>query len=348
MGRPVRRHRHRNPLGPSPAAAPRRQPQARRPPGRAARPPLRPADDHDQPPDPQPRPGRRRAGAHPARPRACHPARAPRRPRLQVAATRRGHAALGDDGTSAWLFPGGQPGRPDQRLPPRPSACARSASTPASHGRPHCSSSPPTCPPPSWRHARHPHQRRRPAGSGPPPATGRPTPPTSAAGPGSSPFRHVAKRGTRHDRPTASCPVCGGLLPPSDRPHGGRKPRYCSGACKAKAYRARQQAGGPARRTRRRSRPPPAMPAAIEIRQQVSELIGIMADTASGQLALFASPHRPAARPSSRDCPDTAPPDHRTRGARRCRAVTERVTKRQTPGGTTPAKPLLDEGSNHR
>jgi hypothetical protein len=31
---------------------------------------------------------------------------------LQVAATRRGHAVLGDDGTSAWLFPGGQPGQP--------------------------------------------------------------------------------------------------------------------------------------------------------------------------------------------------------------------------------------------
>jgi hypothetical protein len=31
---------------------------------------------------------------------------------LQVAATRRGHAAIGDDGTSAWLFPGGQPGQP--------------------------------------------------------------------------------------------------------------------------------------------------------------------------------------------------------------------------------------------
>jgi hypothetical protein len=29
-----------------------------------------------------------------------------------VTATRRGHAALGDDGTSAWLFPGGQPGQP--------------------------------------------------------------------------------------------------------------------------------------------------------------------------------------------------------------------------------------------
>ena len=31
---------------------------------------------------------------------------------LEVAAMRRGHAALGDDGTSSWLFPGGQPGQP--------------------------------------------------------------------------------------------------------------------------------------------------------------------------------------------------------------------------------------------
>ena len=31
---------------------------------------------------------------------------------LQLAATRRGHAALGDQGTSRWLFPGGQPGQP--------------------------------------------------------------------------------------------------------------------------------------------------------------------------------------------------------------------------------------------
>jgi hypothetical protein len=31
---------------------------------------------------------------------------------LQLVATRRGHAALGDQGTSPWLFPGGQPGRP--------------------------------------------------------------------------------------------------------------------------------------------------------------------------------------------------------------------------------------------
>lgn len=31
---------------------------------------------------------------------------------LDLVATRRGHAALGDQGTSPWLFPGGQPGRP--------------------------------------------------------------------------------------------------------------------------------------------------------------------------------------------------------------------------------------------
>ncbi len=31
---------------------------------------------------------------------------------LELVATRRGHAALGDQGTSRWLFPGGMPGRP--------------------------------------------------------------------------------------------------------------------------------------------------------------------------------------------------------------------------------------------
>jgi hypothetical protein len=40
----------------------------------------------------------------------------------QLLAARRGHAAIGDDGTSAWLFPGGQPGRPisSYRLAERP------------------------------------------------------------------------------------------------------------------------------------------------------------------------------------------------------------------------------------
>ena len=31
---------------------------------------------------------------------------------LQLSASRRGHAALGDQGSSRWLFPGGQPGQP--------------------------------------------------------------------------------------------------------------------------------------------------------------------------------------------------------------------------------------------
>ena len=33
-------------------------------------------------------------------------------PISELASTRRGHAALGDQGNSPWLFPGGQPGRP--------------------------------------------------------------------------------------------------------------------------------------------------------------------------------------------------------------------------------------------
>ncbi|WP_330358800.1 hypothetical protein [Streptomyces chartreusis] len=35
---------------------------------------------------------------------------------LQLVATRRGHATLGDQGASRWLFPGGQPGRPNPGL----------------------------------------------------------------------------------------------------------------------------------------------------------------------------------------------------------------------------------------
>ena len=142
------------------------------------------------------------------------------------------------------------------------------------------------------------------------------------------------------------CPVCDAQLPPRDRPRGGRKARYCSGACKAKAYRARQQADGPPPDT------PPDTPAArharvIEIRQQVSELTGIMADTASGQLALFASPG--AARRRIRPA-ETARALHRLIAELTALAVaatvTERVTKRQAPGGTTPTTPLFDEGGN--
>ena len=76
VGRPDRRHRHRDSLGTGTPAAARRHAQARRPRRRAARPALRPMASHDQPAHPQPRPGQRRPGAHPARPRASRPSRA--------------------------------------------------------------------------------------------------------------------------------------------------------------------------------------------------------------------------------------------------------------------------------
>jgi len=144
----------------------------------------------------------------------------------------------------------------------------------------------------------------------------------------------------------ASCPVCGRQLAARDRPHGGRRPRYCSGACKAKAYRARQQAGEPPQNL------PLASPAArharaIEIRQQVSELVSTMADTASGQQALFASPG--AARRRVRPA-EAARTLHRLiaelTALTAAATVTERVTKRQAPGGTMRTMPLLDEGGN--
>ena len=82
----------------------------------------------------------------------------------------------------------------------------------------------------------------------------------------------------------ARCPVCDGQIPDRDRSHGGRKARYCSGACKSKAYRARQ------RDDESLSTEAPTLPAgarharAIDIRQQISE-------------------PRSAARPRPRPCP---------------------------------------------
>jgi hypothetical protein len=146
----------------------------------------------------------------------------------------------------------------------------------------------------------------------------------------------------------ASCPVCGRRLAARDRPHGGRKARYCSGACKARAYRARQQAGEPPPDT------PPASPAArharvIEIRQQVSELTSIMADAASGQQPLFAPPG--TARRRNRPA-ETARTLHRPIAELTALAaaatLTERVTIRQAAGGTTQTMPLFNEGSNDR
>jgi len=145
----------------------------------------------------------------------------------------------------------------------------------------------------------------------------------------------------------ARCPVCGRQLPGRDRPHGGRKARYCSGACKAKAYRTRQQAGQSASTQ-------PASPAGrharvIEIRQQVGELVSDMADTASGQQALFASPGtaRRRARPA-----ETARTLHQLITELAALAVaatvTERITIRQAQDGTTRTMPLFDEAGNGR
>jgi hypothetical protein len=80
---------------------------------------------------------------------------------LRLVAARHGHAAIGDGGTSPWLFPGGQPGRPisacqlAERLrqlsicsgQSRSAALFQLGTRPARrHPRPP---------------ARHPHQRRR-------------------------------------------------------------------------------------------------------------------------------------------------------------------------------------------
>ena len=106
--------------------------------------------------------------------------------------------------------------------------------------------------------------------------------------PGPVPSRHETP--AEDMNPAARCPACDGLLPDRDPQRTGRKARYCSGACKARAYRARRQAGGPAG-TDGAPLPAGARHArAVEIRQRISELAGTLADTASGQHALFPSP----------------------------------------------------------
>ena len=89
----------------------------------------------------------------------------------------------------------------------------------------------------------------------------------------------------------ARCLHCDTALPDQPRPGGGRKPRYCTDACKARAYRARQRTTW--------ARPPeevtlPATAAAryaraAEIHRQISELVTTLADIASGQQTLFES-----------------------------------------------------------
>ena len=149
--------------------------------------------------------------------------------------------------------------------------------------------------------------------------------------------------------PAGRCPACGSLLPGRDRQRGGRKLRYCSGACKAKAYRDRQRSG-----PRAGDAEPPLPPTAAarharatEIRRQIGELTAAMADTASGQQTLFASPGTTRqARPA-----DTARTLHRliTELATLATAatVTKRVTLRRPPAGTPQTPPLFDEPGTH-
>ncbi len=145
----------------------------------------------------------------------------------------------------------------------------------------------------------------------------------------------------------ARCPVCDEQMPARDSPRGGRTPRYCSGACKAKAYRARQRAGDIPGTDK------PPLPAAarharaIEIRQQISELAGDLADIASGQQALFTAPGTPRrARPAG-----TARTLHRLVTELTTLATAATVTKHVTlchaPTGTPQTSPLFDEPGTH-
>ena len=97
---------------------------------------------------------------------------------LQLSASRRGHAALGDQGSSRWLFPGGQPGQPisayrlAQRLRQlglRPGPLNRPVRP--RHRTPRSLAS---------ATARHPHQRRRRLATSLLRETGPPTKPTTA------------------------------------------------------------------------------------------------------------------------------------------------------------------------
>jgi hypothetical protein len=139
-----------------------------------------------------------------------------------------------------------------------------------------------------------------------------------------------------------SCPACGQQLPGHDQRRTGRKPRYCSNACKAKAYRDRQHSGEHASAA---GSPLPSCAAdryarTIEIRQQISDLTTAMAETASGQQALFASPSTPRRiRPA-----ETAEALHRLVTELAALAVVAPAQTRRTrarPGAETP--PLFGE-----
>jgi hypothetical protein len=138
----------------------------------------------------------------------------------------------------------------------------------------------------------------------------------------------------------ARCPTCDEPLPERDRSRGGRKARYCSGACKARAYRARQQDGSP----EASGRPPLPEGArharAAEIRQQASDLLTALADTASGQQALFT----PAGTTRRTQPTEAARFLHRLVAELATLAAAAAVTKRATKRRAPETLPLFHEG----
>jgi hypothetical protein len=111
---------------------------------------------------------------------------------------RRGHAALGDQGTSPGCSPEAAPA---SRSAPTssPNACASSDCAPRKAAPPHCSASPPNFPPPCSPGYSASTSRSPSPGNTPPPATGPPTPPTTAAAnppPPKTPNRHFGTRVT--------------------------------------------------------------------------------------------------------------------------------------------------------
>jgi hypothetical protein len=150
----------------------------------------------------------------------------------------------------------------------------------------------------------------------------------------------MTSRNAGPDTAAARCQSCSEPLPAHDRSRGGRTARYCSGACKARAYRTRRQAPGP----EGPAGPPPPEGArharAVEIRQQASDLIAALADTASGQQALFVPPGTTRrTRPA-----DTARILHRLITELATLATTAAVTKRTTKRFPPETSPLFDDG----
>ncbi len=115
-------------------------------------------------------------------------------------------------------------------------------------------------------------------------------------------------------------------------PTAGSSPR-------ATARTAGARPGTAPAHARRRLAPAARHARVVEIRQQVSELAGALADTASGQQALFASPGTTRrTRPA-----EAARIPHRLITELTMLATATTVTKRRAPAGAPRTSPLFEE-----